>query len=30
MDRDAALHHMLRRYRDLQRTNEPVHTWEVR
>ncbi|MFC7547254.1 glutamate-cysteine ligase family protein [Plantactinospora sp. GCM10030261] len=29
MDRSAALHHMLRRYGELQRTNEPVHTWPV-
>ncbi len=29
MDRTAALHHMLLRYSDLQRTNEPVHTWPV-
>ncbi|MGW0434636.1 glutamate--cysteine ligase [Micromonospora sp. NPDC003197] len=29
MDRPAALHHMLRRYRELQRTNAPVHTWPV-
>jgi hypothetical protein len=29
MDRSAALHHMLRRYSELQRTNEPVHTWPV-
>jgi hypothetical protein len=27
LDRDAALHHMLLRYSDLQRTNDPVHTW---
>ena len=25
----AALHHMLLRYAELQRTNEPVHTWPV-
>jgi len=29
MDRSRALHHMLRRYGELQRTNEPVHTWPV-
>ncbi|GAB3148326.1 glutamate-cysteine ligase family protein [Micromonospora sonneratiae] len=29
LDRTAALHHMLRRYGELQRTNEPVHTWPV-
>jgi len=29
MDRLQALHHMLRRYGELQRTNEPVHTWPV-
>ncbi|HYN93678.1 MAG TPA: glutamate--cysteine ligase [Pilimelia sp.] len=27
LDRDAALHHMLQRYVDLQQSNEPVHTW---
>jgi gamma-glutamyl:cysteine ligase YbdK (ATP-grasp superfamily) len=27
MDRPAALHEMLQRYGELQRTNEPVHTW---
>ncbi|MEV4753917.1 glutamate-cysteine ligase family protein [Micromonospora sp. NPDC049559] len=29
MDRGAALHHMVQRYRELQATNEPVHTWPV-
>ncbi len=29
MHRSAALRHMLRRYGELQRTNEPVHTWAV-
>jgi hypothetical protein len=29
MDRNAALHHMVQRYAELQRTNEPVHTWPV-
>jgi hypothetical protein len=29
MDRYAALHHMLRRYGEHQRTNQPVHTWPV-
>ena len=29
LDRDAALHHMLQRYTELQRSNEPVHTWPV-
>ena len=29
LDRDAALHHMANRYAELQRTNEPVHTWPV-
>jgi hypothetical protein len=29
MNRSEALHHMLRRYGELQRTNEPVHTWPV-
>jgi hypothetical protein len=29
LDRDAALHAMLQRYGELQRTNEPVHTWPV-
>ncbi|HEU4424619.1 MAG TPA: glutamate--cysteine ligase [Pilimelia sp.] len=29
LPRDAALHAMLRRYGELQRTNEPVHTWPV-
>ena len=29
MDRDAALHHMVQRYAELQRGNEPVHTWPV-
>lgn len=29
MDRSAALRHMLRRYCELQRGNEPVHTWPV-
>ncbi|MEN3613322.1 glutamate-cysteine ligase family protein [Plantactinospora sp. ZYX-F-223] len=29
MDRSEALHHMLRRYGELQRTDEPVHTWPV-
>ena len=28
MDRSAALHDMLQRYTEHQRTNEPVHTWE--
>jgi gamma-glutamyl:cysteine ligase YbdK (ATP-grasp superfamily) len=28
MDRSAALHHMLQRYTEHQRTNLPVHTWE--
>jgi gamma-glutamyl:cysteine ligase YbdK (ATP-grasp superfamily) len=29
LGRDAALHDMLLRYRALQDTNEPVHTWPV-
>jgi hypothetical protein len=29
VDRSTALHEMLQRYGDLQRTNEPVHTWPV-
>ncbi|HEX7743881.1 MAG TPA: glutamate-cysteine ligase family protein [Micromonosporaceae bacterium] len=29
LDRSAALHDMLLRYAELQRTNEPVHTWPV-
>ncbi len=29
LDRDAALHDMLRSYSALQHTNEPVHTWPV-
>jgi hypothetical protein len=29
LTRDAALHDMLLRYKDLQRSNEPVHTWPV-
>ncbi|MFB9234707.1 glutamate-cysteine ligase family protein [Plantactinospora siamensis] len=29
MDRKAALHHMVQRYGELQRSNEPVHTWPV-
>ncbi len=29
LDRPAALHRMLLRYGELQRTNEPVHTWHV-
>ena len=29
LDRSAALHEMLRRYGELQRTNEPVHTWPI-
>ncbi|MEO3815032.1 glutamate-cysteine ligase family protein [Plantactinospora sp. B24E8] len=29
MNRSQALHHMLRRYGELQRTNEPVHIWPV-
>nr|MDT0662762.1 glutamate--cysteine ligase [Micromonospora sp. DSM 115978] len=29
LDRPAALRHMLKRYGDLQRTNEPVHSWPV-
>jgi hypothetical protein len=29
LDRPAALRHMLRRYAELQRSNEPVHTWPV-
>jgi hypothetical protein len=29
LDRDGALHQMLLRYGELQRTNEPVHTWPV-
>jgi hypothetical protein len=29
LDRNAALHDMLLRYTDLQRTNDPVHTWPV-
>jgi gamma-glutamyl:cysteine ligase YbdK (ATP-grasp superfamily) len=29
MDRSQALHHMVQRYGELQRTNEPVHTWPV-
>jgi hypothetical protein len=28
LDRRTALHHMLQRYGENQRTNEPVHTWE--
>ena len=26
---EAALHHMVQRYAELQRTNNPVHTWPV-
>ena len=29
LDREWALHEMLQRYADLQRSNEPVHTWPV-
>ena len=29
LDRRAALREMLQRYSELQRTNEPVHTWPV-
>lgn len=29
LDRTAALAYMLRRYAELQRSNEPVHTWPV-
>jgi hypothetical protein len=29
MDRTSALHHMLSRYAELQRTNDPVHTWPI-
>ncbi|MEV4627510.1 glutamate--cysteine ligase [Micromonospora sp. NPDC049523] len=29
LDRSAALHRMLQRYGELQRTNEPVHTWPI-
>jgi hypothetical protein len=29
LDREDALHEMLQRYADLQRSNEPVHTWPV-
>jgi hypothetical protein len=29
LDRSAALHEMALRYSELQRTNEPVHTWPV-
>jgi hypothetical protein len=29
LNRPAALRHMLQRYGELQRTNEPVHTWPV-
>ncbi|HEX2773703.1 MAG TPA: glutamate--cysteine ligase, partial [Micromonosporaceae bacterium] len=29
LDRPAALHDMALRYSELQRTNEPVHTWPV-
>jgi hypothetical protein len=29
LDRGAALHHMVKRYAELQATNEPVHTWPV-
>jgi Glutamate-cysteine ligase family 2(GCS2) len=29
LDRDAALHDMLLRYSELQRSNDPVHTWPV-
>jgi gamma-glutamyl:cysteine ligase YbdK (ATP-grasp superfamily) len=29
LDRPAALHHMLHRYGELQRTNQPVHTWPI-
>ncbi|ASW52975.1 glutamate-cysteine ligase family protein [Plantactinospora sp. KBS50] len=29
MARQPALHHMVQRYGELQRTNEPVHTWPV-
>ncbi|HTF12884.1 MAG TPA: glutamate--cysteine ligase [Asanoa sp.] len=29
MDRTTALHHMLTRYGELQRTNDPVHTWPI-
>jgi hypothetical protein len=29
LDRTSALREMLRRYGELQRTNEPVHTWPI-
>ena len=29
LDRHAALRHMLQRYAELQRTNEPVHSWPI-
>jgi hypothetical protein len=29
LDRAGALRHMLGRYIELQRSNEPVHTWPV-
>jgi hypothetical protein len=29
MNRGAALHYMVTRYAELQRSNEPVHTWPV-
>ncbi len=29
LDRPTALHDMLLRYNELQRSNEPVHTWPV-
>ncbi|MFR9780709.1 glutamate--cysteine ligase [Micromonospora sp. MS34] len=29
LDRTAALHHMVQRYAEFQRSNEPVHTWPV-
>ena len=29
LGRSAALHRMLQRYGELQRTNEPVHTWPI-
>jgi hypothetical protein len=29
LDRDGALRHMLREYAELQRSNEPVHTWPI-
>jgi gamma-glutamyl:cysteine ligase YbdK (ATP-grasp superfamily) len=29
LGRDRALHHMLQQYAELQRSNEPVHTWPI-